>query len=319
MARRFTSQRFANSTDALRESPQDGSGRAFAALLCGAAAIGFAPIFVRLSDAGPSATAFWRVVIALPVLAVWALSEPPKAAAASPRRVRRLVIVSGLFFAVDLALWHWSIQLTSVANATLFANFAALFVVLFGRIFLHEPITSKFVLAMLVALGGTALLVGANVHLGPRTLLGDALALGAAIFYAGYLLTVKALRSSMSTSRIMTGSACASAPALIVAAVLSGENLIPGSSRGWFAVVALAIFSHAGGQSLIAYALAHLRASFSSVALLLQPVVAAVAAWVLLGEQLGTWQIAGGAAVLCGVALARSQQAEKPDSARVDG
>ncbi len=53
----------------------------FLALLGGAVAIGFAPIFVRLSEAGPVATAFWRLALALPVLwTLAALADDPTTA-----------------------------------------------------------------------------------------------------------------------------------------------------------------------------------------------------------------------------------------------
>ena len=58
-------------------------------------------------------------------------------------------------------------------------------------------------------------------------------------------------------------------------------------------------------QGLIAYALAHLPAAFSSVSLLLQPVMAAIFAWLLLAEPLSPLQFAGGAVVLAGIYLAR--------------
>jgi len=56
---------------------------------------------------------------------------------------------------------------------------------------------------------------------------------------------------------------------------------------------------------LIAFALAHLPAAFSSVGLLSQPVMAAAFAWVLLGEPVVALQVAGGAVVLVGIYLAR--------------
>ena len=97
---------------------------AFVALLTGAVGIAFAPIFVRLSEVGPGATAFYRVLFALPVLWLWRLRE--RACPGAPRRPSvaaeyRQLAVAGLLFAGDLALWHWSIKRTSVANATLFA------------------------------------------------------------------------------------------------------------------------------------------------------------------------------------------------------
>ena len=81
--------------------------------------------------------------------------------------------------------------------------------------------------------------------------------------------------------------------------------MLPVTGAGWLKLIGIALISHACGQGLIAYALAHLPAAFSSVSLLLQPVMAGVFAWVLLGEPLVALQIAGGVVVLAGIYLAR--------------
>jgi drug/metabolite transporter (DMT)-like permease len=80
---------------------------------------------------------------------------------------------------------------------------------------------------------------------------------------------------------------------------------MPQSATGWLVLAGLALIPHIAGQSLIAYGFAHLPAAFSSVSLLLQPVLAALYAWVLLGEAVGPVQILGGLVVLAGIYLAR--------------
>jgi len=87
-------------------------------------------------------------------------------------------------------------------------------------------------------------------------------------------------------------------------ALASGDDMLPASATGWLVLLGLAWITHAGGQGLIAYALAHLPAAFSSVGLLFQPVMAAAFAWVLLGEPLALLQIAAGVVVLAGIYLA---------------
>src|SRR3712207_5615993 len=94
-----------------------GSHLALAALIgrasdAGAVGIACAPIFVPLSELGPTATAFWR--LALPVLWLWAEIGNRREAGESAHRIsghRTLLglTLAGLFFAGDLALWHWSI------------------------------------------------------------------------------------------------------------------------------------------------------------------------------------------------------------------
>lgn len=281
---------------------------ALIALLAGALGIAFSPIFVRVSELGPTATAFWRVAFAVPALAVWMRLEPddgPRARRPStPFDYLRLIAV-GLFFAGDLACWHWSIKYTSIANATLLANFAPIFVAPLSWLLFKERFTRTFVLGLALAIAGAIVLMGQSLRLSMDALFGDALGLVTAMFYAGYILTVGRLRTEFSTATIMTWSGAVTALALLPLAILSGESLVAGTAAGWAILLGLALFSHAGGQSLIAYALAHLPASFSSVSLLLQPAAAAVLAWALLGEPLGPWQAAGAGVVLLGILLAR--------------
>jgi len=286
---------------------QEKSRLAFAALLTGAVGIAFAPIFVRLSEVGPSATAFYRVFLALPVLWLWRLQERDKAdAPAQPaaRKDYRQLAVAGLLFAGDLALWHWSIRLTTVANATLFANFAPIFVTLGARVLFSEKVTRTFLLGMAGALAGAAMVVGNSLSVTAKHVAGDLVGIATAVFYAGYMLSVKHLRRSFSTATIMAWSGLSASPALFLVALASGERLVPIQASGWIVVIALALISQVGGQSLIAYAFAHLPASFSSLSLLLQPAVAALLAWIILAEPLGLVQAFGAAVILCGIAVA---------------
>src|SRR6187402_1568799 len=104
---------------------------AFLALIGGATGIGFAPIFVRLSETGPTATAFYRLLFALPLLWLWAAMDRPKTTQfrqpAGWRDFLQLAL-GGLFFTADLSIWHWSLQFTTVTNSTLLTNNTPLFV-----------------------------------------------------------------------------------------------------------------------------------------------------------------------------------------------
>ncbi len=287
---------------------------AVAALLLGATAIGLAPIFVRLSETGSTATAFWRITLALPPMWLW-MHLDKRRSIVPPTNVQRpdwRLMLPGLFFAGDLAVWHVSIFWTSVANATLLANFAPIFVALIAWLWLKERLRWLFPVGLSVALGGAAAVMQASFTLSGVRLRGDMLGLLTAVFYAGYQLSVKRLRATHSTGAIMFWSGVISSVALLALTLALGEKFLPVTGRGWTVLLALAIISHVGGQGLIAWALAHVPASFTSVSLLWQPVVAAFVAWLVFGESLAAGQAAGGAAVLAGIYLARqgSQEAE---------
>jgi drug/metabolite transporter (DMT)-like permease len=276
---------------------------AFAALLLGAAAIAFAPIFVRLSDTGPTASAFWRVALAIAPLWIWArMSARAEATHSVPWKA---LITAGLCFAGDLGAWHVSIMYTSVANSTLEANFAPIFVTLGAWILFRQRVSRLFLIALAVTLGGAALLIGPNFALGGRALLGDTLGVLTAVFYAGYMLAIKSASARTTTAGLMAVSTTVAAVVLLPYGLATADVFMPQSATGWLVLLGLALIPHIAGQSLIAYGFAHLPASFSSVSLLLQPVLAAVYAWALLGEAVGPVQMLGGLVVLTGIYLAK--------------
>jgi drug/metabolite transporter (DMT)-like permease len=282
-----------------------GNGLAVAALLAGAAAIATAPLFVKVSETGPVATAFWRIALALPLLWVWAAVEQRGALASGFAAQRGLIVVAGLLFAGDLAVWHWSIVLTSVANATLLANLAPIFVTLAVWALWGRRPRVLFLAGLATALAGVTALIGGNVRLGGSVLLGDALGVVTAMFYAAYQLAVTKLRESVATSTLMAWSGIFMALPLLAIALATGEQVLPDTGAGWLKLAALAVIAQAIGQSLIAWAMAHLPATLSSIGLLLQPVMATLYAWVFLGETLGAVAIAGAVAVLAGIRIAQ--------------
>jgi drug/metabolite transporter (DMT)-like permease len=278
------------------------STAAFLCLLAGGCAIAFAPILVRLADTGPVASAFWRVTLAAPLLWLLVLRET----AVPSKLPRQATLLAGIFFALDLGVWHWSIVWTSVANSTLLANLAPIFVTLAGWLLWKQKVTRLFLTGMVTAIAGMFILVGPNFFVGGTRLAGDALGALTGAFYAGYMLAIKVARDEgITTARIMAWSTTITAIALLPFAALSPQPFWPASMEGWLVVIGLALLTQILGQGLIAYAFAHLPASLSSVSLLIQPVMAALFAWFLFNEAIGFAQLAGGAVVLAGIYLAR--------------
>lgn len=280
---------------------------ALPALVLGSIFIGASPIFVRLSELGPLATAFHRVLWALPPLYLWMVLSRRGVAAAPvlpPADWARLALC-GLLFAGDLTFWHWSILRTTVANATLFANFSPIIVTLGAWLILKEKIGRGFILGMLLALVGAGMLVGSSFELGRDHVIGDLFGLITALFFGSYMIGIASLRSQLGTATIMFWSSLVTCLALLPIAWAGGESLMPQSFKGLAVLIGLAWVSQAAGQGLIAYALGHLPAAFSSLVILIEPLTAAVLGWVLLAEYLGPLQAAGAAVVLAGIVVAR--------------
>jgi len=282
---------------------------AILAPLAGAVTTAFAPILVRLSEIGPSETAFYRFLLAVPLYWAIALVVPDgdrrtRHGGTSGARAWLLMALAGVFFAGDMSAWHYSIHMTTVANASLLLNVTPVFVVVGGWLLFGKRVTRTFMVGLTVAMAGVVVLSGASLALSRRHLVGDLLGVVTAVFYAAYQLTVERLRRRFSTNTIMIYAIPASAVVTLPIAILSGGTLAVTTLSGWAVLLALAAGPQVLGQGLIAWALAHLPASFVSVCLLVQPIVAAAVAWVLFGEGVGMQQAIGAIAVLTGIVIA---------------
>lgn len=289
----------------MNDTPTASGGRALAVLIFGAAVIGFVPILVRLSDTGSAAAGFWRLLFALPLLALLAQRSGAGQGGGLGRLPSRLAMIAGLMFALDLGFWHYGIALTSVANATVLTNLTPVVVTAVAWIFLSQKPRMLFLVAVGLAIGGAGLMAAAKGGApGVSPAWGNAAAALTALWYAFYFLAVSAARRTEAATRIMFWSSLTGAPLLLIAAVMLGEPILPASLGGWAACAGLGVL-HVAGQGAIAWALGRLPPATASVVVLIQPLVAAIASWILFSEALGPVQALGGAITLAGVALAQ--------------
>lgn len=285
----------------MTDAPRGPDLKALAVLVFGAAVIGLAPILVRLTETGPAAAGFWRLLIALPLLAAIARRAGGPIGAPS-----RLALLAGVLFALDLGFWHYGVALTTVANATVLTNLTPVVVTAFAWIFLRQRPAKLFLAAVALAVAGAWTMAAAKGvgDPGVNPPLGDALSLLTALWYALYLLAVGQARRKDGAARVMFWSTLTGAPLLLAAALALREDILPGSAAGWAACVGLALV-HVAGQGSIAWSLGRLPAATTSVVVLIQPVVAALLGWLLFAEALGPMQAVGAAVALTGIVLAQ--------------
>ncbi len=277
---------------------------AAAAVVLGAVATASNPVFVRLTDVGLLASAFHRMFWAIPVIWIWAAlvrRRAGPAVAGTPRIDLVLLGLCGLFFAADLASLHTAISLTHAANAILFLNAQPIYVVLAGWLLFGTLVTRRFMVSATVAMTGAALIAWQSADFGAGHLAGDGLAMVAGICYAGYILSAARLRGARGSADINLWTCVVGAPVLLVAALAAGQDVVPDTAGDLGLMIALGVVSQALGQGLIVWGLAYLPSSFSSVALLVAPIAAAVFARLLLDESLTALQVGGMAVVLLGV------------------
>lgn len=287
-----------------RPAASTGSVLSFLALVLGAGALALGGVFLRHSELPPTASAVYRVALAIPVFFLLDRLSARGEAPGIPAIPVRLVLV-GFIFSGNLALYHWSMTLTTLANANLLANLAPIFVVLGARLFLGKRFKPGFLVGMLCALAGAFVLIGHRLDFGSRHMAGNLLGLLSAVFYGAYLLAVSLVRAQHRTMTVMAWSSVGTLIVLLPLTLARGESLVPQTLHGVLMLVALALVSHVGGQGLIAYALARLPAALSSITLLVQSVIATVLGGWLFHEYLSPVEFAGAVVILAGIVIAR--------------
>ena len=267
------------------------------ALLIGNLCLAFGPIFVRMADTGPVASAFWRIALAVVPLFVIArmVGEPAKAL---PKSMITLFAISGLFFAADLAAWHLGIFETKLANANLLGNSTSFLLPLYAFVAARVWPTRMQGTALALATLGAVLLMGRSYELSPQNLIGDLLCLLAGAFYTAYLVLMARARDTMPQWAVLAWSTLMSALPLLITALLLGERVLPSD---WTPLIALAFFSQILGQGLMIYAIGRVAPLLFGLTLLIQPIISATYGWVVYGERLAglDWIGAG----LIGLAL----------------
>ncbi|HVY21408.1 MAG TPA: DMT family transporter [Bauldia sp.] len=291
---------------------------AFAALVGGAVAMGISPILVRLADVGPFASAFFRVLLALPVLYAWMRLEEARSPGA-PDRLPRFsgpIIATALFFTADLFFWHLAILNTTVANATFFGTTAPVWVVIFSWLVYRRRVSVAALAGLGLCLVGGLALIGQSFALAPERLIGDGLAALTAVFFGGFFLAVEKARAHHRAAHVTFYMSIITTILLGVVAIgahfFLGQRLLPADPRGWLILIALAWISHAGGQGLLSVALGSLPAMFSSLVIFLEALAAAGLGWLVLSERVTLLQAVGGIVIVAGIWIARPRE-RKPD------
>jgi drug/metabolite transporter (DMT)-like permease len=281
--------------------------QALAVLVFGGAVIGLSPILVRLTETGPAAAGFWRLAVALPLLAIIT-----RRVSGPIGRPSKLAVVAGLLFALDLGFWHYGVHYTSVTNATVLSNLTPVVVTAFAWIFLKQRPRALFLLAVGVAVAGCWLMALAKGG-GPggNPPLGNALSVTTAFWYALYMIAIGEGRKREGAARLMFWSSVVGAPLLLACAVMLGEGILPAGPGGWAACIGLGLM-HVVGQGSIAWAMGRLPTSLASVTILVQPVVAGWLGWMLFAEAIVPLQATGAVVALCGVVLAQWASRPKP-------
>jgi len=274
--------------------------------LCGAITISFSSILVRLSHASPTTAAIFRCGYALPLLGLLTWLEDRRLGP-RPWRARRVPVIAGLFFSVDLIMWHTSIEDVGAGLATVLANVQIVLVPLVAWAVLSERPQRRLLAALPLAALGVLLISGVFEHgaYGAHPSRGAAFGVGAGIAYVGFLLIH---RHGGSDLRRLAGplfdvTLVATVVSIAVGEVIGDARLVPSwPSAGWLATLALS--SQVLGWLLITASLPRLPAAITSLLLTVQPIASLGLAALIFGESPSGLQLAGVALVVGALVLA---------------
>jgi drug/metabolite transporter (DMT)-like permease len=242
-------------------------------LMAGAVLISFSAVFVKLTAVTSTVSGVYRCAFGglILLLVLGAKREPLRLA----RRPWVTLLVGSLFFAADLAAWHRSIVLVGPGLGTLLANFQVFVLAFVGIVVFAERARIALLMSIPLAVVGLGLIVGFDwTGLPALRREGVLLGLATAVFYSGYILSLRRARQlSPGTSPISDLAIVSLATAVLLAALAlaGGESLAIPTWRDGGVLLAYGLIGQVLGWVLISSGLERVPASLIGLILLLQP------------------------------------------------
>lgn len=289
----------------------------YGGLFGGVVAVSFAALFIRLAAAPALGIASYRLGLAsLPVVAL-TLARRRHELLHLRRDDLGSGLLSGLCLAGHFATWVASLQFASVASSVAFVTTSPIFVAAIAFAVTGERISRPMLGAIGICIAGGAVIGAVDLHAGGTALTGDGLALAGAIFSAAYFALGRRMRRRVSLLSYVGIVYPVAAVVLVALALLTRQPLTGYSPHTYLFLALLALIPQIIGHSTLNWALGYLSAPFVAIAVLGEPVLATILAWIVLSEWPGPERIAGGVLILIGVYVAmRDEHARLPDGAK---
>lgn len=283
------------------------------AAIAGALCIAFSAILVELAGQEASTAAFFRCLWALPVLALLAGREQARHGPRG-RTERRLAVIAGAFFGLDLIAWHHAIDDVGAGLATVLGNLQVVFVGLAAWVALGERPSNRLIAAVPIVLMGVVLISGVlgEDPFGDNPARGVVFGILTAVSYSVFILVLRRAGSDLRqpAGPLLDATAAAAVVSLVGGAALGELDLTPGwEATGW--LVTLALTSQVLGWLLISVSLPRLPAALTSVLLTIQPVGSVVLGVVILAEAPSPFQVTGVAVVIVGILVAAARPPQR--------
>lgn len=240
--------------------------------------------------------AFWRMLITCGLWHAIVLASGRRPSWANLRKA----VLPGIFFGVNIAAFFVGATHNSVANAEIIGAMTPFLVVPIGARFFGERLNPKALLFALIALGGVAIVLFGAPARGDASLEGNLLATFAVFCWTGYIVATRRLRGVMDLASYMAAMTLVATVTLFPIALARG-GLTSVSSTGWKYLLILTVMTGVGAHGLMVFVQRTVPIGSIGVAQIAQPALAAVWSFLLLDEELHSWQFVGMVLVIGGL------------------
>ncbi|MCU9600820.1 DMT family transporter [Pallidibacillus thermolactis] len=272
-------------------------------IFIGVISVSTSAIFVKLSSAPAGVLAFYRLFFSVVILAPLFLIKYVNEIKNMTKKDIILSIIAGVFLAFHFILWFESLNYTSVASSTVLVTMQPLFSFIGTYLFFKEPLSVRSMVSAIITISGCIIISWGDFYIDESAILGDLLALIACGLITSYLLIGQSIRQRISLVTYTFVVYFMSSITLFLYVLIKGETLYPYPVEDWTYFLLLAIIATLLGHSLFNLAIKWVSTNVISMAILFEPVGAAILAFFILGESLVWTQLLGGIIVIIGLAI----------------
>src|SRR3954447_23947640 len=212
----------------------------------------------------------------------------------------RQVWLPGVFFGLNLAVFFAGATHNSVANAALIGALAPYLIVPAAAWRFGEYIAPRAIVFALIAFGGVALVLLSAPPGGDASTEGNVFGVIAMLLLVAYVTSTRQLRGEMDVTTFMA-TICPIAALAVLPIALAHGDVLELSATGWLFTAILTLTSGIIAQGLLVYAQKTVQIGTIGIAQQLQPALAVVWSYLLLGEVLNGRQALGIAIVVAGL------------------
>lgn len=276
-------------------------------LIVAAVAVSWGAIFIRLADADPIATAFYRMALAVIILAPFSAVSSFKIITKLSRKNLLLLSISGSFLAIHFASWIASLKYTSIANSVIIVSLHPFIIAVAEAVILKTKIGLRTIIGICIAIIGIIVIFASSFGLTSGGILGEILAFIGAICAAGYIISGRIIRQDVKNRNYIFLTYFAASIALLVVSIFTKSPLKGFTGETWVYFVLLALIPQVIGHSLYNFLLKHMKAHLVGLTILGEPIGASIFAILIFSEFPPMETYIGGGLILAGIILALTQ------------